>query len=345
MPQTFQQISPLVWRGLIWGTFLLGLFLFALYAMWMPGRSYHEPLDPLSKDESAIRDELKVHVSTLAGTIGERNLQRYPALTRAAQYVGQTFRDEGYTVREQTFSVEGKAVQNLEVELPGRSRPEEIVLVDAHYDSFVGTPGADDNATGTAALLVLARLARQKSSARGVRFVAFVNEEPPYFQTSDMGSLVYAREAKQRRDKLVAMLSLETLGYYSDAPGSQTYPLSFRLFYPSTGNFVAFVGNLRSGHLVRKAVDIFSMRARFPCEGAAAPGFLSGVSWSDHWSFWQERYPAVMVTDTALFRNQQYHLPGDRPAALDYARLARVVEGLSKVIDELAGYGTVKTVP
>jgi len=317
--------------------FFIIVILGVAYATWMPGRSYTGPLDPLSNEELAIRDGLKAHVFTLAATIRERNLQRYSALTRAAQYVSATFRDAGYDVHEQTYTVEGKPVQNLEVELPGQSRREETVVVGAHYDSFVGTPGADDNATGVAALLELARLAAHQRYARTVRFVAFGNEEPPYFHTPIMGSWVYARALKQRGERVSAMLSLEMLGYYSEEDGSQVYPPAFRFFYPRTGNFIAFVGNLRSHHLVRETIGSFRKHTRFPSMGAAAPGFMPGIGWSDHWSFWQEGYPAVMVTDTALFRNKQYHMPGDTPEKLDYDRMTRVVSGLDQVIADLAG--------
>jgi len=325
------------WRAVAYSVFFLIVILGVVYATWMPGRSYTGPLDSLSDEELTIRDKLKSHVYTLASTIGERNLQRYPGLTQAAQYVSQTFRDAGYDVHEQTYAVEGKPVKNFEIELPGQSRRKEIVVVGAHYDSLVGTPGADDNATGAAAVLELARLAAHQRYDRTVRFVAFVNEEPPYFHSPDMGSWVYARAMKQRGERVSAMLSLEMFGCYSDESGSQHYPAAFRFFCPRTGNFIAFVGNLGSHHLVRETIGSFRKYARFPSMGAAAPGFMPGIGWSDQWSFWQEGYPAVMVTDTALFRNPQYHMPGDTPERVDYERMTRVVSGLEQVIADLAG--------
>ena len=178
--------------------------------------------------------------------------------------------------------------------------------------------------------------AGKHAPARTVRFVAFVNEEPPYFWNAEMGSLVYARSCRARGDDVVAMLSLETLGYYRDAPGTQKYPPIVSWFYPDRGDFVAFVGNLGSRSVVRDAIRTFRGAVAFPSEGAALPSFVAGVGWSDQWSFWQVGYPGVMVTDTAPFRNPHYHQPGDVPATLDYARMARVTEGLVAVVKKLA---------
>ena len=169
-----------------------------------------------------------------------------------------------------------------------------------------------------------------------MRFVAFVNEEPPFYRSEQMGSRVYARRSRERRDHIVAMLSLETIGYYSDEPGSQLYPFPLRFFYPSTGNFLAFVANLGSRKLLREALASFRRNAQFPSEGVAAPAFIPGVDWSDHWSFWQESYPALMVTDTALYRYPHYHTLQDTPDKVDYERLARVVKGLHGMLRDLA---------
>jgi Zn-dependent M28 family amino/carboxypeptidase len=163
-----------------------------------------------------------------------------------------------------------------------------------------------------------------------------VNEEPPYFQRGAMGSQHYAKEAKRRGEKIVAMMSLETIGCYSDAAGSQSYPAPFSFFYPTTGNFIAFVGNLGSRRLVRQAIGVFRETTQFPSEGVAAPSFIPGISWSDQWSFWEEGYDGIMVTDTALFRYAEYHTARDRPVILDYERLARVIAGLERVVAAMA---------
>jgi Zn-dependent M28 family amino/carboxypeptidase len=171
---------------------------------------------------------------------------------------------------------------------------------------------------------------------RTIRFVLFVNEEPPYFQSEQMGSFVYARQLRHDGVPVSAMISLEMLGYYSDAPGSQKYPTPFSIFYPSRGDFIGFVGNSESSDLVRRATRRFREAAQFPSEGVAAPAGLPGVGWSDQWSFWQQGYPGIMITDTALFRNPYYHTPLDTPDKVDFERMARVVDGVRSVVVSLA---------
>ena len=319
-----------------------GALALCLVAGWaamirMPGCSAGGPLPPLSPREAALREELRRDVTRLAGEIGERNLLHEDALNAAADFVEGSLAAAGYPVRQQEYQVAGTYCRNLEAGRPGSDRVDEIVVIGAHYDSVAGSPGANDNATGTAALLALARAFAAVQPSRTLRFVAFVNEEPPYFQTPAMGSVVYARRCRERGERLAAMLSLETIGYYADAPDSQQYPFPFNLFYPSTGNFIGFVGNLASGRLVRQVIASFRRHARVPSEGIATFAGIPGVGWSDQWAFWQEGYPAVMVTDTALFRDPAYHSPMDTPERLDYDRLARVVAGLERVVAELVG--------
>jgi len=233
------------------------------------------------------------------------------------------------------FGLEGRECYNLEVEITGSEKPDDIVVIGAHYDSLEGTPGANDNATGVAALLALARAFIHKKPVRTLRFVAFTNEEPPYFQSDNMGSFVYARRCRERKENVVAMLSLETIGYYSDEPGSQRYPSPFNLVYPGTGNFVAVVGNTKSRQLVRRVVREFRAQNNFPCEGIATFGFLPGIGWSDHWAFWQAGYPAVMLTDTAPFRYPHYHTGKDTPDKIDYDKLRRVARLIVRLLDAL----------
>ena len=308
----------------------------------MPGTSYTGPLPPPSEEERAIARTLEEHVRKLAGDIGERNVSLPGELGRAADYVEATLRQAGHDVRRHGYEAGGTTCYNLEAEVAGEGLKDEIIVVGAHYDSVLGCPGANDNATGVAAMLALARLfardehVRTARLPRTLRLVAFVNEEPPYFQTHLMGSLVYAKECRRRGEKITGMLSLETMGYYSDEPGSQSYPFPFSLFYPSTGNFIGFVGDYSSRSFVRRVVGSFRRQTRFPSEGGAIPDFFPGVSWSDHWSFSEQGIPAVMVTDTAPFRYAHYHTEEDTPDKVDHERLARVVSGLEKVILELA---------
>jgi Zn-dependent M28 family amino/carboxypeptidase len=274
----------------------------------------------------------------LARTIGERNLWRYEALERAARYITTQLRSAGYEPQRQTFEVARLPVSNVEGILDGRGRAQELVVIGAHYDSVSGCPGANDNATGVAALLELAHRFASRAQHRTVRFVAFVNEEPPFFKTAQMGSVIYANAAKARGDRVAGMLSLETIGYYSDQRGSQQYPAPIARLYPDVGNFIGFVSNIGSARLLLKARKAFRRRTSFPLQSAAAPEAIAGVAWSDHWAFWQAGYSAMMVTDTAPFRYPWYHTSEDTPEKIDYDKLVQVVEGLEAVIESLAGH-------
>ncbi len=305
----------------------------------MPGRSFHGPLPELTDDETELRGRLESHVQALAGDIGERNVITPDALARAEEYIRRAFNGSIYQVAEQTYDVRLEpplTVRYIEVEISGTASPGDIVIVGAHYDTVPGCAGANDNTTGVAAVLELARLLPTRTMDRTVRLVAFVNEEPPFFQTDVMGSRVYARRCRERDENVVAMLSLETIGFYADEPGSQKYPFPFSFFYPDTGNFVGFVGNLGSRGLTRRAIRAFRESTEFPSEGLAAPAWIPGIGWSDQWSFWREGYPGVMITDTAPFRYPHYHTPQDTPDRIDYDRLARVVMGVSRVVEVLA---------
>lgn len=287
-----------------------------------------------------LESRLKGHVEALAGDIGERHVGRPQALHAAEAYIAGEFAAIGYDVARQTYVAEGVASSNLEVAVPGGACASEIVLVGAHYDTVPGSPGADDNASGVAALIEIARALRGANCARTVKLVAFVNEEPPFFYWGEMGSRVYARAARARGEDIRVMLSLEMLGCYSDAPGSQAYPPLLGFFYPQAGNFIGFVSNLRSRRALREVVRAFRSASDFPAESLASPALVPGVSWSDQLSFWREGYRAVMVTDTAFYRYPHYHRATDTPEKLDYARMARVVEGLAGALRTLAGSDT-----
>lgn len=311
---------------------IVGLVWF--FGIRMPARNLSTAA-ALGQSEIALRQELVADVQVLAGDIGERNLNRYPQLLAAADFIEGSFARAGLTPRRDSYDLRGKSCHNLEVEIRG-ARPE-ILVIGAHYDSVFGCPGANDNASGVAALLALARRFAGKPTGQTLRFVAFVNEEPPYFQTEEMGSLVYAKRCQARGDRVAAMISLETIGYFSDAPRSQKYPSpGLGLFYPSKGNFIGFAGDTRSRTLLRAAVSAFRRTERLPSEGAALPAAIPGIGWSDHWAFWQCGYPAIMVTDTAPFRYSHYHEATDTPDKLEYDRFALVVSGMEKTIAELA---------
>jgi Zn-dependent M28 family amino/carboxypeptidase len=283
-----------------------------------------------------MEEWLRTRVYTLAADIGERNVFRPRALERAASFIVEEWRKQGYEVASQTYRVRGLPCANLEVARRGTEQPDRIVLVGAHYDSVLGSPGADDNASGVAALLALSRHFAGAAPALTVRFVGFVNEEPPFFHTETMGSAVYAARARARGDDIRVMLSLESIAYHTDEPGSQRYPPLVRRHRPDRGNFIAFVSDLRSRRLLRRAIESFRAHSDFPVERLAAPALTPGISWSDHRSFWRRGYRALMVTDTAFYRSPHYHTPGDTPDRLDYAALARIVVGLEGTVTGLA---------
>lgn len=340
-------------RRRLWKKVLLAVALSLVFVVgigwrvmfYMPGESFSGILPPLAAAEPSpangpklsLRDELKRDVTKLATEIGPRNLRRPAKLIAAAGFVERELQSTGYAVARQTYQVEGVDCWNLIAEIKGTKRPTEVVLVGAHYDSYGATPGADDNASGTAALLALARRFAKSTPERTLRFVAFTNEEPPYFQTATMGSLVYARSCRKSNDNLTCILCLETIGYYSDQKNSQRYPRPLDMIYPSTGNFIGVIGNVASRPMVHRVVGSLRKHVEFPSQGGAVPDVLPGVGWSDHWSFWQEGYQAVMISDTALYRNPNYHKPTDTPDKLNFDHMARVVIGLEGVLADEAG--------
>jgi hypothetical protein len=305
-------------------------------AVLMPGDSFKGPLPVLKAEQSSTADQLRTDVQVLAGRIGERNVAHPDQLAAAEDYLAASLAKAGYQVQWQTFDVKGVKCSNLIAELKGTTRPDEIIIIGGHYDAVANCPAANDNASGSAATLALARSFAGRPQERTIRFVLFVNEEPPYFWTDDMGSLVYARSCKERGDRIVGMLSLETIGFYSDKPGSQEYPPPMSVAYPSTGNFIGFVGMAESEEFVKRCVAAFRSSVDFPSEGAALTSLVPRVGASDHWSFWKQGYPAVMVTDTAPYRYPHYHKPTDTPEKLDYERMARVVTGLEGVVRTIA---------
>jgi Zn-dependent M28 family amino/carboxypeptidase len=288
---------------------------------------------------AALTERLQAHVRKLAGEIGERNVFHPQALRAAADYLRAQWALQGHQVVSQSYEAYGVRSENLEVTLPGTRRPGEVIVIGAHYDSVSGSPGANDNASGVAALLELSRaLARAKPMelARTIRFVAFVNEESPFFDRGEMGSMVYAKAARARGDDIRLMVSLEMLGYYSDAPGSQRYPPPFGFFYPDRANFIGFVSNFASRRPLREWVEAFRAHSDFPAESLATFEFVPGVAWSDHLAFWREGYPALMVTDTAFYRYAHYHSHRDTPEQLNYPAMARVVMGLQAALTTVA---------
>jgi hypothetical protein len=309
------------------------------YMIAVPGRSFSGALPPLTADETGISKRLRRHVEAVARV--PHNLDHFDNLERAARYIENELKALNYVPVPQTYRVDGKAVRNIEaiIEPAASGSIPGTLVVGAHYDSYGDAPGANDNGTGVAAVIELARLLAdlRERSGRKIRLVLFVNEEPPHFQTSDMGSYRYARLLAELREPLVGMISLETLGCFIDQAGTQHYPAPFGVLYPSTGNFVAFVGMLKSRDFVRNLIGAFRTHTQFPSIGGVAPGFIPGIAWSDHWSFAHFGFPAAVLTDTAPFRYAHYHATTDTPDKVDFDKLARVTQGMERVIREIAG--------
>jgi Peptidase family M28 len=306
------------------------------YMTGVPGRSHSGALPALTEEERALAVMLKRHIEAIASR--EHNIRRYDELEKAARYIEATLASYGYSVGRQEFVADGRTVRNIDVVIEPRAGivDPEVVVVGAHYDSAQGAPGANDNGSGAAAVIELARLLRDRTGARRIRLVLFVNEEPPYFKSEAMGSLRYARVLSERKERVVAMYSLETIGFYSSEPGSQRYPAPFNLIFPDRGDFVAFVGTLESRALVWETIRSFRSHTAFPSIGGVAPAAVPGIDWSDHWAFGQHGFPAMMVTDTAPYRYPHYHQFTDTPDKVDVESLARVVKGMERVIRDAA---------
>lgn len=294
----------------------------------------------MESQELATAQNLRAHVERLAGQIGERNIFRPQALQNAAEYIESQWRRQGYAVERLGYEVSGIRCFNLEITRSGAARKDQILLIGAHYDTVRGSPGANDNGSGVATLIELSRLFADLEPAMTVRFVAFVNEEPPFFATELQGSMVYADMARRRGDDVRLMVCLETMGCYSDKPGSQGYPPLFKFFYPDQANFIGIVSNFRSWRAMRRLAAAFRRGSHFPLETTAMFPFVPGVSWSDHRSFWVQGFRAVMITDTAFYRYPHYHAVTDTPERLDYPSLAHVTLGLLSALAELAHIGT-----
>jgi len=299
---------------------------------WRPARSF---VPSSSGPEEETAHNLERTVAYLAGVIGDRNYLAYENLQNAAAYLTESFRALGYQTDDLSYTIQGREFKNVVAQFPGAPVSNSVIVIGAHYDTCFN-PGADDNASGVAALLELARLLKDASLKKQIKFIAFVNEEPPFFTTEEMGSRIYARIAKKMGEQIDAAVILEMLGFYSERRFSQKYLPLLGPFYPNRANFIAVVGDFPSRRLVAKAVVGFRKGSVFPIESLVAPAWVPGIYFSDHWSFWQEGYSAVMVTDTAYLRSPHYHASTDLPETLDYRRMAAVVHGLKGSIIHLA---------
>lgn len=275
-----------------------------------------------------IAENLRRHVRHLAETIGPRNFQFYSQLRQCADYLEEQLRACGYSVERLPFEADGQLFENLHTT---RDRGP-FTVVGAHYDSIYNCPGANDNASAVAALLELARLLPDRDD---LRFVLFANEEPPFYKTEGMGSVVYVQNLLRKREPIANMICLETVGYYSDAPGSQRSPLPGR--FPSIGNFVAVAADVQSHRMASDLLKRWPQNS-FPCVGVLATPdterelMEAGMGMSDNASFWRAKIPAVMITDTVFYRYDHYHASTDTWDQLTYEPFARMVESLARAL-------------
>lgn len=283
---------------------------------------------------AAGADSLRRDVEKLAGGFALRNYAYPEVLARAADYIGERFKGAGGRVELDAYKIEGATYRNVIARFgPERGRP---VVIGAHYDAAETTPGADDNASGVAGILALADRFREAPPRVPVELVAYCLEEPPHFSAETMGSRRHARALKVAGREPRLVMVLEMIGYFTDEPGSQRYPLApLSQIYPDKGNFIGVVGNLASRREVAMVKKAMAAANSIPVESLAAPESVPGISLSDHASYWREGMAAVMITDTAFNRNPNYHQSGDLPDTLDYGRMAGVVQALAQVVGHL----------
>ncbi len=281
-------------------------------------------------------ERLAESVRYLSVEIGPRSYQDHEKLVRVAGYISDNFKQHGYQVNEQPFPYRERTYRNIIARSSESNTEEKVIVVGAHYDTVVGSPGADDNASAVAGLLELARLISTMETMPAIHFVAFGLEEPPVFRTANMGSYHYARMLKKSGQTVLGMICLEMIGYFVDSPHSQEFPLPFMdRKFPTEGNFITAVGNLRSKKLTERIRDSFKEGTDLPIFSINALPIVIGIDFSDHWSFYKFGYPAVMITDTAFYRNPHYHMATDTYDTLDYERMAKVVHGVKAALERL----------
>jgi Zn-dependent M28 family amino/carboxypeptidase len=285
---------------------------------------------PHSVDITALRK----HTSVLSIDMAPRNYRHIDNLNRVANYISESLTTSGGRVTEQLFEVHGTEYKNIVAEFGPQGK--EIIVVGAHYDVEGEKPGADDNASGVAGLLEIARLLGEVQLKTKVALVAFTLEEPPFFGSDEMGSAVYAKSLVETGAAVKLMIALEMIGYFSEEKGTQGYPMPLlRLYYPSTGNFIAVVDQLVSTQAQRMKASMAQV-IDLPVYSINAPSFIPGVDFSDHSNFWRYGYPAVMITDTAFYRNRAYHTKDDRAERLNYEKMAQVVYGVFDYVVKLS---------
>lgn len=288
------------------------------------------PTNQYVATDRELSQRLREHVGTLSEKIGPRSVEQYENLNRAALYIEGQLRSIGYKIEEDRYPINDLEVRNIWVQTSEPTADQSILVIGAHYDSVGDNcPGANDNATGVAGNLELARALKSANLKQPIRFVFFVNEEPPYFASNQMGSYVHAKKLSESKVQALGMISLETIGYYSEKKDSQQFPIAaLSKIYPTTGNFVAFVGNLSAKDFLQQVLAVFRKVSTVPSEGISAPAMIEGIDWSDHWSFGEFGIPAFMITDTAPFRYPHYHLETDTPDKINFEKFSDLISSL-----------------
>jgi len=331
-------MSPVSCLGVLAAVFAFGVTYAAPHARWAATAEETRTMTPEATAKTTLIEALRRHVRILSSDIGERSVLRGDGLERAEDYVRRAFEAAGLTVREQTYQYGGKRVANLIAELPGAPAGPRPYIVGAHYDTVLGTPGADDNASAVAVMLELARLAASSRPPPPFRFVAFTLEEPPTHATRHQGSRIFVRRLRESGESVAGAIILEMVGRTTP---KQEYPFFLQWAgYPKAGDFIGVVGNRPSRAFGERVLTAMRQNPALPVESLFVwfnGWILADTRLSDHAPFWDKGWPALMVTDTAYFRNPDYHGPGDRADTLDYAFMAELVRSLNLAVENLAG--------
>jgi hypothetical protein len=315
---------------------LCSIVLALAYGWYGLSQPLWSPVQVTAGTQATSVASLERHVRVLSTEFAERSFEKPARLNGAANYVEAQLAALGHKVERQSFKAEEGNYRNLVVRL-GPDTPD-VVVIGAHYDVAGAQPGADDNASGVAGLIELARLLKDAKLTRRVELVAYTNEEPPFFRTPHMGSAIHAKALKASGKQARLMLSLECIGYFSDAPGSQTHPVRLlNAVYPTVGNFIALVGYYEDGAVARRVKTAMMTATDLPVHSVNAPGFVVGIDFSDHLNYANEGFVGMMVTDTAFYRNKAYHTPQDTADRLDYVRMGKVVDGVYRAVMAEAG--------
>ncbi len=282
-------------------------------------------LSAVSREKQTVKNNTREIIHHLSVDIGERTIRKYDNLERARQYIKEYFMRYGYPPREEPYEAGGRTVYNIVAEIPGTEKPDTIIVVGAHYDTIEDTPGADDNASGIAGLLELYRLLSPLRFRKTVRFVAFTLEEPPFFSTELMGSMVYATNCRKRKENVELMVCLEMIGYGSRRC-HQDYPLNHNLKeFPVHGNYMSVISLPSNAPYVYLWKNIYNDRARWKIYEYIGPASIPGMDLSDHMSFIRSGYRAIMISDTGFYRNKNYHSPEDTFDTINFRLLSETV--------------------